>query len=297
MLDDSGIAVTRTEYLPFGETWFQEGDTKNAPKYNSQELDKESGYYFYNARFYDPSISRFVTADIIIDGENSTQGWNRYSYVHNNPIMYKDPTGHNIVVLQAEQGAMEQGHIAGLVENKNTGQWEYYSRNGKSSSGERYGEKNAKGISFKNPEEFFNKQQKMVEQRTELERLKGKGKISEKEYEKKLKDNPLLKELTSVDKEGKVSERYNYGIELKSNKKQDKEMIKYMKKRIDDQYILTGNNCKDLISEAMNKAGGKLKNDAVISEPPNRWFDRLMKEQWNKENLEQVYNRKGEKLL
>ena len=71
-----------------------EGDTKNAPKYNSQELDKESGYYFYNARHYDPEIGRFVTADTVIDGELSTQGWNRFSYVHNNPIRYKDPTGH-----------------------------------------------------------------------------------------------------------------------------------------------------------------------------------------------------------
>ena len=35
-----------------------------------------------------------VTADTVIDGENSTQGWNRYSYVRNNPIIYKDPTGH-----------------------------------------------------------------------------------------------------------------------------------------------------------------------------------------------------------
>jgi RHS repeat-associated protein len=57
-------------------------------------LDKESGYYFYNARHYDPEIARFVTADTVIDGELSTQGWNRFAYVHNNPIIYKDPTGH-----------------------------------------------------------------------------------------------------------------------------------------------------------------------------------------------------------
>jgi len=35
-----------------------------------------------------------VTPDTVIDGENSTQGWNRYTYCHNNPIMYRDPTGH-----------------------------------------------------------------------------------------------------------------------------------------------------------------------------------------------------------
>ncbi|WP_139356745.1 RHS repeat-associated core domain-containing protein, partial [Leptospira alexanderi] len=61
---------------------------------NSQELDRESGFYFYNARFYDPAIARFTSADTIIDGEFDTQGWNRFSYVLNNPIAFKDPTGH-----------------------------------------------------------------------------------------------------------------------------------------------------------------------------------------------------------
>ncbi len=90
------MVVTSHEYLPFGEDWITEGDTKNAPKYNSQELDKESGYYFYNARHYDPEIGRFVTPDTVIDGELSTQGWNRFAYCKGNPIIYKDPTGHSV---------------------------------------------------------------------------------------------------------------------------------------------------------------------------------------------------------
>ncbi|MFB5652892.1 RHS repeat-associated core domain-containing protein, partial [Leptospira wolffii] len=60
----------------------------------SQELDRETNFYFYNARYYDPQIGRFTSADTMIDGARSTQGWNRFSYVAGNPIRYKDPTGH-----------------------------------------------------------------------------------------------------------------------------------------------------------------------------------------------------------
>jgi RHS repeat-associated protein len=98
VVNDSGNAVTKYEYLPYGETWIESGDLSNNAKYNSQELDKETGYYFYNARHYDPEIARFVTADSVVDGEETTVGWNRYCYVKGNPIVYKDPSGHRILV-------------------------------------------------------------------------------------------------------------------------------------------------------------------------------------------------------
>jgi len=33
----------------------------------------------------------------VIDGEFDTQGWNRFSYVKGNPVIYRDPTGHDRV--------------------------------------------------------------------------------------------------------------------------------------------------------------------------------------------------------
>jgi RHS repeat-associated protein len=113
VVDDDGLPVTRFEYLPYGETWFTEEKTgleeEHNPKFNSQELDKETGYYFYNARHYDPEIGRFVTGDTVIDGEGDTQGWNRFSYVKGNPVRYKDPTGHAGVADDIKQGLDDAG--------------------------------------------------------------------------------------------------------------------------------------------------------------------------------------------
>ncbi|MBN2041273.1 MAG: RHS repeat-associated core domain-containing protein [Spirochaetes bacterium] len=101
VVDDDGLPVSRMEYLPYGDTWFTDGDKNNAPKYNSQELDKETNFYYYNARHYNAEVSRFVTPDTVIDGEFDTQGWNRYAYVKGNPVIYKDPTGHFIPLIPA----------------------------------------------------------------------------------------------------------------------------------------------------------------------------------------------------
>ncbi|MBI9098828.1 MAG: C40 family peptidase [Spirochaetaceae bacterium] len=47
----------------------------------------EAGLYYFNARWYDSSLGRFITEDPIKDGTN----W--YIYCSNNPLSFVDPTG------------------------------------------------------------------------------------------------------------------------------------------------------------------------------------------------------------
>jgi len=48
---------------------------------------------YYEARYYDPALGRFISADTIVPEPGNPQALNRYSYVYNNPLRYTDPTG------------------------------------------------------------------------------------------------------------------------------------------------------------------------------------------------------------
>ena len=72
--------------------------------------------YFYNARYYDPYLNRFISPDTIIPDPQNPQDLNRYSYTRNNPVRYTDPTGHCIfgvdtLVCIAVGGAVAGGLI------------------------------------------------------------------------------------------------------------------------------------------------------------------------------------------
>ena len=55
--------------------------------YTCQEYDVVIGDYYYNARWYDPASGKFISEDPM------QADVNLYRYVHNNPLIYVDPTG------------------------------------------------------------------------------------------------------------------------------------------------------------------------------------------------------------
>jgi RHS repeat-associated protein len=106
--DGAEIQDAYSEYTPFGSPLPNKDNNtsgphanKNTPigdrsggfQFNGKELD-DTGLYYYGARYYDPSIGRFLEPDTTVP-ELSTQALNRYSYVLNNPLKYIDPDGHS----------------------------------------------------------------------------------------------------------------------------------------------------------------------------------------------------------
>lgn len=62
--------------------------------FTGQKLDESTGLMYYGARYYDPALGRFISADPIVPNPANPQALNRYSYVLNNPLRYIDPTGY-----------------------------------------------------------------------------------------------------------------------------------------------------------------------------------------------------------
>ena len=92
----TGLVVETMTYYPYGEVKDDSpGTPVNVPyKYTGKEKDLSTGLYYYEARYYDPKIGRFISADTIIPNLRDPQDLNRYTYAGNNPFKYTDPTGH-----------------------------------------------------------------------------------------------------------------------------------------------------------------------------------------------------------
>ena len=99
VLDEDNEIVEENEYYDFGNLKNHEGEENSKYKYTGKEFDEESGLYNYGARFYNPEVGRFITADTIKGKIENPQTLNRYAYTLNNPMKYVDPDGHEVIVV------------------------------------------------------------------------------------------------------------------------------------------------------------------------------------------------------
>jgi RHS repeat-associated protein len=97
--DERGEVVSRQLYHPYGEIRWSEGTLPTDFTYTGQRAVPGSGLIFMHARYYHPALGRFVSADTIVPNPGNPQGLNRFAYVGNNPVLYRDPSGHKRRIL------------------------------------------------------------------------------------------------------------------------------------------------------------------------------------------------------
>ena len=95
LVDTTPQIVQWQFYKPYGEIAQQSsGGSLTEVGYTGQRLDSDDGLMYYGARFYDPSLSYFVSTDPTTPDPSNPMDFERYSYARSNPLRYVDPSGY-----------------------------------------------------------------------------------------------------------------------------------------------------------------------------------------------------------
>jgi len=90
----SGAFDTETRYYPWGAVRWSSRASPTDYMFTGQQNVASIGLYFYNARWYDSYLNRWIQADSIVPNYKNPVDFDRYAYARNNPVRYVDPTGH-----------------------------------------------------------------------------------------------------------------------------------------------------------------------------------------------------------
>lgn len=80
------------QYLPFGEIFVSQRNSEfnSRYKFTAKELDNETSYTYFGARYYDSDLSVWLSVDPMADKYPSTSA---YMYCLGNPVKLIDPSG------------------------------------------------------------------------------------------------------------------------------------------------------------------------------------------------------------
>ncbi len=89
LTDPTGAVAATYTYDSFGFLTNSTGSATNWFRYTAREFDSDTALYYYRARYYDPTVGRFISEDPI----RFTGGRNFYVYVGNDSSSRTDPFG------------------------------------------------------------------------------------------------------------------------------------------------------------------------------------------------------------
>ncbi len=99
LIDGSGNTVVEYTYDSWGKLLSVTGSLsgtlgEDQPfRYRGYVCDTETGWYYLQSRYYDPTTCRFISADVLLSTGQGVIGHNSFAYCGNNPIAREDPSG------------------------------------------------------------------------------------------------------------------------------------------------------------------------------------------------------------
>nr|WP_275100555.1 RHS repeat-associated core domain-containing protein [Paenibacillus alvei] len=91
--DAQGNVLNRYTYDIWGNPLVQEEAVPNIFRYSGEYWDASTNLQYLRARWYDPSVGRFINEDMYEGEIKNPLSLNLYTYVYNNPLIHLDPTG------------------------------------------------------------------------------------------------------------------------------------------------------------------------------------------------------------
>ena len=144
IVDTSGTPVVSYTYDPYGKPTVT-SDTSNVSlgtinplRYRGYVYDEETGLYYLQSRYYDPTTGRFINADGYASTGQGVLGNNMFAYCLNNPASMIDTNGedaiyvvdfgpyglplvgHGYVYIQDEEGNWYKTEFSGQFPHKRT---------------------------------------------------------------------------------------------------------------------------------------------------------------------------------
>ncbi|WP_405079956.1 RHS repeat-associated core domain-containing protein [Paenibacillus chitinolyticus] len=91
---ETGTRLNQYAYDIWGNPTVSEENISNPFRYSGEYWDSATKLQYLRARWYDPSMGRFINEDTYEGQLDNPLSLNLYTYVMNNPLRYRDPTGH-----------------------------------------------------------------------------------------------------------------------------------------------------------------------------------------------------------
>ncbi len=112
---EASAIAWREDFTPYGEKRLDPNGNKDDEGFTGHIDDSATGLTYMQARYYDPTIGRFLSNDTVGFAPNKPSQFNRYAYTINDPVNLIDPDGNDPMfaedLARARSGPMSQAEI------------------------------------------------------------------------------------------------------------------------------------------------------------------------------------------